>query len=103
MKSAIWLCVASFLVGGVTGWKARDGAVTALEREVNAWSVAAVDAEYLMPNFTIETTLSNRQIVWRDQTTGKIFWCPSADDCKWRDRNEAERRTPTSPITCQSR
>jgi hypothetical protein len=101
MKRAIWLCVA-LLIGGLTGWKARDGEVSSLERQVNDWSGLAVDGEYLVANkFVVESGIVKYQTVWLDQTTGKFFWCPSADDCKWRDRSEAEHLTPTTPITCQ--
>jgi hypothetical protein len=93
VKNVIWLFVA-LLVGGVAGWKARDREVLTLNREMYDWSVVAVDAEFINPNLTIETTLDNHQIAWRDQTTGKIFWCPSFDDCKWHDRSEVAHLTP---------
>lgn len=73
MKSAILLCVA-LLVGGIAGWKARDGEVADLKRQVHNWSGVAVDAEYMMPKLRIEPNLGNHQTVWLDQTTGKIFW-----------------------------
>ena len=37
MKSVIWFCIA-LLIGGISGWKARDGQVAGLERQVHDWS-----------------------------------------------------------------
>lgn len=96
MKSVIWFCIA-LLIGGISGWKARDGQVAGLERQVHDWSGVAVDAEFMMPNLMVELNLGNYQTVWLDRRTGKIFWCPSVDDCKWRDRSEVAHLAPYHP------
>ena len=57
----------------------------------------AVDAEFMMPNLMVESNLGNYQTVWLDRRTGKIFWCPSVDDCKWRDRSEVAHLPPYHP------
>ena len=95
-KKTVTISFVALLVGGVAGWKARDAEVAGLERQVANFRGVAVDVEFMTPDLTLD--LVNGQSVWRDQKTGKIFWCPSVEDCKWRDTSEVAHLIPYHSI-----